>query len=367
MKVTADVPLIFMHIPKCGGMSLFSSLAETFGPRIVDLYDDSPRSVGRFRLKIQDKSKLVYCGHFSFGLHNWIGRDASYISFVREPISRMISLYYYCLPTFKTKFSPSSGVSLKNMKSNLNYPDFFFDFEKSIAGDYSPEAFFSSKSAELDNGMVRRFSGKGLSAEPCNRSDLERAKQVIESAFSFVGLTERYSESLARLSELFGLNLLREKEVNTGVQARESVGVVGFSDKLMAQIRDMNAFDILLYDWIAEKFDEKGSFLNVKRIRRNGKVNANLPLWFGVGNAPVRHLDLLTFGQKNVTRASLVAVKLISSRVTSDKNVALMTLYKPVDGKRADEFTIIEGHYSPEEAVALLNSLTKAIQQFIKK
>ena len=186
MKVTADVPLIFMHIPKCGGMSLFSSLAETFGPRIVDLYDDSPRSVGRFRLKIQDKSKLVYCGHFSFGLHNWIGRDASYISFVREPISRMISLYYYCLPTFKTKFSPSSGVSLKNMKSNLNYPDFFFDFEKSIAGDYSPEAFFSSKSAELDNGMVRRFSGKGLSAEPCKRSDLERAKQVIESAFSFV-------------------------------------------------------------------------------------------------------------------------------------------------------------------------------------
>ncbi len=368
MKISSESPLIFMHIPKCGGMSLFSSLTETFGTNIVDLYDESPRSIGRFRLQMQDQSKMVYCGHFSYGLHEWISRDASYVSFVREPISRLISLYYYCQPTFKGKFNPKSGVSIDKMKTNLNYPDFFLDFEACIAGDYSPEAFFSAKSAELDNGMVRRFSGKGLSPEICTEQDLERAKLVIESSFSFVGLTERFPESVARLSELFGLPQLREKKVNLGEKARKSTGEVKFSDELVNKIKDMNRFDILLYDWIGAKFDSKGSFLNVKRVKKNPKKTvATAPLWKSVGNAAVRQIDLLTFGQRNLTKANLAAVKLISARVTNEKNVTLTTLYKPVGSKKADEFTIVEGHYSQSEAVVLLNSLTKALQAILKK
>lgn len=368
MKVSSEFPLIFMHVPKCGGMSFFSSLTETFGTNIVDLYDESPRSIGRFRLKMQDESKMVYSGHFSFGLHEWVGRDASYISFVREPISRMISLYYYCIPTFKGKFNPKKGIPVEKMRQNLSYPDFFLDFDQCIAGDYSPEAFFASKSAELDNGMVRRFSGKGMSPDRCTEADLEMAKKVIEKAFSFVGLTERFSESLARISELFGLNLLREKKVNTGSKARENVGMVEFSPELLSKIKDMNRFDILLYDWVSKKFDEKGSFLNVRRVKRNPKkapsVNA---LWYGVGNAAVRQLDLLTFGQKNLTKSNLAAVKLISTRVSNDKTITLTTLFKPTGSNKVDEFTMIEGQYSQTEAINLLNSLTKALQAIVKK
>ena len=357
-----------MHIPKCGGMSFFSSLSETLGTNIVDLYDESPRSLGRFRLKMQDQSKMVYSGHFSFGLHEWLGRDASYISFVREPISRMVSLYYYCIPTFKGKFNPKRGVSIEQMRQNLNYPDFFLDFDQCLTGDYSPEAFFSSKSPELDNGMVRRFSGKGMSVQPCNESDFEMAKKVIETAFSFVGLTERFPESLARFSELYGINVLREKRVNTGNKARESVATIEFSQDLLTRIKDMNRFDIRLYDWISEKFDEKGAFLNVKRVKRNPKKAPGVSsLWSGVGNATIRQLDLLTYGQKNLTKSNLAAVKLISARVSNDKHVTLTTLYKPVGSTKADEFTMIEGHYSQTEAVVLLNSLTKALQAIVKK
>jgi len=368
MKVSSELPLIFMHIPKCGGMSLFSSLAETFGSNIVDLYDESPRSIGRFRLKMQDQSKMVYCGHFSYGLHDWVGRDASYVSFVREPVSRLISLYYYCMPTLKGKFNPNKGISIETMRASLNFPDFFFDFEKCIAGDYSPEAFFSSNSAELDNGMVRRFSGKGLSSDRCNEKDLERAKFVIDNAFSFVGLTERFSESVERIAELFGINLLREKKVNSGDKARQLVGDVSFSDELLSKIREMNKFDILLYEWIEAKFDLKGSFLNVKRVKKNTKkTNPVLPLWYSVGNAAVRQLDLMTFGQKNLTRANLAVVKLMGARVSNDKKIALTTLFKPLGSKKADEFTLIEGHYSESEAVNLLNALTKVLQATLKK
>ena len=88
--------------------------------------------------------------------------------------------------------------------------------------------------------MVRRFSGKGLSPELCTEQDLEWAKLVIESSFSFVGLTDRFPESVARLSELFGLPQLREKKVNLGEKARKSTGEVKFSDELVNKIKDMN-------------------------------------------------------------------------------------------------------------------------------
>lgn len=368
MTISQSSPMIFLHIPKCGGMSLFSALSETFGPQIADLYDDSQRSLGRVRLKLADKTKSVYCGHFSFGMHEWIGREASYVSFVREPISRLESLYSYCIPTLKGKFNPARGVAIEDMHKRLDFPDFFLDFPACIKGDYSPEAFFSSPSAELENGMVRRFSGKGLSSGACTEADLELAKKNIEMFFSFVGITERYDESINRLSELYGLKGLREKKVNVGKKDKAAENTVVFSEDLLAKIRAMNTYDISLYQWICEKFETRGAFRTIKTLPvAKRRSTPTVPLWRSVGSAPVREVDMLTYGQKNLTKLNLNAVKLLSARVTEQNMVSLNLLYRPVGAKRKDEFVSVESHYSPQDAVHLLRSLTAALKAVQKK
>ena len=368
MTISRSSPLIFLHIPKCGGMSLFSALSETFGPQIADLYDDSQRSLGRARLKLMDTTKSVYCGHFSFGLHEWIGREASYVSFVRDPISRLKSLYGYCLPTFKGKFNLSRGVSLEEMHKRIDFPDFFLDFPACIKGDYSPEAFFASPSAELENGMVRRFSGKGLSPEPCTDADLERAKKNIETFFSFIGLTERYDESIARLAELYGIKGLREKKVNVSKTNKDLENDVVFSEELLTKIRSMNVYDISLYKWICDKFDSRAAFKTVKMIPvAKRRSSTTIPLWRSVGNASVRSIDLLTYGQKNLKKLNLHGVKLLKTRVTEQNTVALSLLYKPVGSKKQDEFIVVDSEHSAQDAVHLLKALTAALKALQKK
>ena len=368
MTISRSSPLIFLHIPKCGGMSLFSALSETFGPQIADLYDDSQRSLGRVRLKLADTTKSVYCGHFSLGLHEWIGREASYVSFVREPMSRLKSLYSYCVPTLKGKFNPARGVSIEEMHKRLDFPDFFLDFPACIKADYSPEAFFASPSAELENGMVRRFSGKGLSPEPCTEADLERAKRNIETFFSFIGLTERYDESINRLAELYGIKGLREKKVNVGKPEKDTGSEVVFSEDLLTKIRSMNVYDISLYQWICEKFDSRASFRTVKTIPvAKRRSSPTIPLWRSVGSAQIRNVDMLTYGQKNLKKLNLHAVKLLNARVTEQNTVALSLLYKPVGSKKPDEFVVVDSQHSAQDAVHLLKSLTAALKALQKK
>lgn len=367
MIISQTSPLIFVHIPKCGGMSLFSGLAETFGPQIADLYNESDRTRGKARLKLEDQTKSVYCGHFSFGVHEWMNRKTSYVSFVRDPIDRMVSLYQFCLPTFKGKFSRYRTTPLAEIRRHLELPDFFMDFPACIQGDYSPEAFFNSPSAELDNGMVRRFSGKGLSPEPCTEADYERAIQNIEKFFSFVGITERYEESIARLGELYGLKNLREKKVNVtkpqDVVERKTV----FSDELMEKIKSMNMYDIRLYDWVCQTFDRKDGFKTVRSVPvPKRRSSPSIPLWRSVGAARVRDLDILTYGQKNLKRSQLGSIKLMNARLLDDK-VTVQTLYKPIGSKQKDDFELIDTVYTQKEALHLLQTLTNALKAIQKK
>ena len=300
--ISAQQPLIFMHIPKTGGMSLFTALAEHFGTSIADLYNVSPRNAQVALRAFADPSRAVYCGHYGFGVHEWLNRPASYAAVVREPVARLVSLYHYCLPMLETyrKRLQKAGGQIEALWRDAGLSDFYLDFEATLRGDDSPAAFFRAASAEVDNGMVRRFSGWGLNPLPCPASALDAAKANVEQCFSVVGVLERYADTLQLMGRTFGLPALSENKVNANPTRPE--GEAALPAQVLALIRDRNALDLALYDWLCERFD--AALQAPTRLvavpgggRREG---AGLPLWRSVGTSPLRDIALQNRGKPDL-------------------------------------------------------------------
>jgi hypothetical protein len=275
-----------MHIPKCGGMSLFASLAKILGPAdIADLYNHSQQRLAGVPLLMLDKTKAAYCGHFSFGLHQWLNRPCYYATFVREPVSRMVSLYYFLHGHWREMNTRLTRIRVIGSKAppefHLDFTDWFMSKTESV------EMFFASPSAELDNGMVRRFSGYGLKPEPCPKEALDKAMENIEKYFSFVGVVERYSESIDTMAALFRLSGLKEHTVNVTKRKPQDRRILPPS--ITAKIRHMNQLDLALYDWVSRQFDLRKSNPKAIGVMGFGRMDfSSMPLWKGVGGGRMR-------------------------------------------------------------------------------
>ena len=231
----------------------------------------------------------AYCGHFSFGLHQWLNRPCYYVSMVREPVSRILSLYF---------FLRGMWLRMHNKLTHVGYrpttmPEFHADFSDwFIANREDARVFFSCPSLELDNGMVRRFSGHGLDPAPCPSAALDKAKDNIDKCFSFVGIVERYSESLDLMADIFGLGRLDEHVANKTIRNSQKLTL---PPDIISKIRSKNLLDSELYEWINTTFDARTERQKMKGIMGMGRKDfASMPLWKGVGGG--RHLALKAAG-----------------------------------------------------------------------
>ena len=97
-----DPTLLFMHIAKTGGTSVRRSLANAYDKRErAFVYDpgDLRGAVSRDQFpelpaEVRARLRLVI-GHFPFGLHAYIDRPFRYVTVVRDPVDRVVSLYYH--------------------------------------------------------------------------------------------------------------------------------------------------------------------------------------------------------------------------------------------------------------------------------
>ena len=289
--INQEHPLIFTHIPKTGGMSIFANMCRHFGVRIADMYNISALRPDPIELEtlLNNEQLCVYAGHFPYGLHQWLSRPAYYMAFVRHPIKRVFSLYHYSLPyrDILRELCQQTGRSRQELFTRGEAVDFYQDFTPWFESEATLSRFLSCTSPELENGMVRRFSGVGLRAAPCTREDLQLAKDNIAEHYAFVGIQERFSESAALFRMTFRLNF-REYHVNQGNTDKRKQHKLTIP--LKRRIKELNQFDLELYDWIIARFEQQ---------QENPPTAATLPggrrtdfdqvgLWHAVGESPVR-------------------------------------------------------------------------------
>ena len=230
---SAEPLLIFLHNLKTGGTTLRTIVqrqypvdaVHTVGGRPEEF--GGPKHVGQIEL---DKTRVVQ-GHIPFGLHEALPGQSSYITMLRDPVERMISLYYFTLHSPERAIHRESGDHLASL-----------------------EEFVSSGALlETDNGQTRRLSGLRPSFGQCSAEMLERAKENVRAYFSVVGLSERFDESLLLMKRLFGwtsIFYLREKAT------RRRPNKADLPDRVIRTVLEYNQLDRQLYRFAGELLDQ---------------------------------------------------------------------------------------------------------------
>jgi hypothetical protein len=227
--------LIFLHIPKAAGSTLHRIIEKQYEPSTIFTIPSFYSSKEEFRqaAEFQLKEIKVLKGHMFFGLHEVLPNPSTYITFLRDPVERIISHYYYVLQNpihYLYKDVKANNMSLKE-----------------YAG--------SGLSLELDNGQTRFIAGFNFldHSQPASQEMLEVAKQNLKSHFAVVGIVEEFNKSLITLRKRFDWKTpFYVKENTTKNRLKKKI----ISKDTLEVIKKYNELDIELYRYAKDIFED---------------------------------------------------------------------------------------------------------------
>jgi len=215
--------ICYIHIERAGGTTFNSILRNNYPFYIVltpwELWTNEEKSfIKSNQLKLIQKLIPFLKGigghtiRYNENLGKILNEDIFYITFLRNPINRFISHYYY-------------------QKYTMGIP-------------WNIDDFINER--RFSNFMTKRF---GLD------DDLDKAISTIEK-INFVGITDLFDESLIILKNLLNskFDIFYEKK-NTYFQLNHKKE--SFSNQVMSNILEVNEKDLILYKYALEKFKKK--------------------------------------------------------------------------------------------------------------
>lgn len=269
--------LLFLHVHKTAGTTLHRIIEQEYNPFRIYTIEG-----GRIEWSIDHLKKLsenrragleVVKGHMSFGLHEYLPRPATYITFLRDPVERCISSYSYSKENRFNPFYQRIARENLSLKSFLEIAPWNNNLQcKTIAGidrrEFRPLAIFQ-KMTQAGTGVAGPEFDRWSNAEI-----FERAKENLARYFSFVGLTGRFGESLLVLKYLFGwkVSSFPSYRKSRNRPKRETL-----DSDVLAVVEERNQFDRGLYEFGQKLFQQSWERLpdRVKNDAVPSPINAN--------------------------------------------------------------------------------------------
>jgi hypothetical protein len=231
------IPL-FLHIPKCGGSTIAHVIYQQchsasrehkrskYWHRGVYFYPaglfsrpsapSNPEVAGM--LSRSDLRAVV--GHFSFGIHQHVPAPSLYVTALRNPVSRILSLY-----------------DELRLQKHIEMP---------------LDQFVLNPPYNIHNDQTRRIAGLVESEE--EEGIFQIAMKNLKSHFAVVGLTEKMDETICLMKQSFGWqrhHLYYPKNVTIDRTDRRAI-----SSELIQVIVERNDLDIRLYTWAGQFLEQ---------------------------------------------------------------------------------------------------------------
>jgi Galactose-3-O-sulfotransferase len=222
-RPTANRCIIFLHLPKTGGVTLRRALKWKYAPDMLNFETLTKPAESLADVPLSDRRNArVLTGHLHYGVHDYIPQPCDYITLLREPIARVVSYYYYILG------HPKHWRHAELVRSGMSLDEF---------ARTSPER-------GVEDDQTRMLSGRGageLDAGSLGRKALDEAKRNLEK-FLVVGLTERFDESFILIRRALGWKF------PLYVAGNVSTGPKPASAAALELIRERNQLDLELYE-----------------------------------------------------------------------------------------------------------------------
>lgn len=224
--------IISVHIPKTAGTTLEGIYQAVYGKRHFRI----PNAGGGIDYIARSRQRLdwdtIDCvsGHMSYGLHGHIPDDRKpvYITFLRDPAERLLSLFYYI------KRRPA------HTQHKWTKPLGFMEWLE------------TQRMADHDNGMLRFIAGRsdvGSNKQEgkVTKADYEQAIANLKG-FAFVGFTESFNVDIVKLGEMLGWDVPQYQ--NKLVQKRKKADQ--HSKAVQDYLRQSQSWDYKLVEWTKE-------------------------------------------------------------------------------------------------------------------
>lgn len=234
----ANVTPIIMHLEHTGGSTL-RQIVENQYPAdqiyylfynksktpVDDLMAMSEAERGRYR---------VFLGHLFYGLHRWVPGESTYLTWMRDPIERIVSGYNYQFR--KTK-----------RRHHAAYVSGAMTWARHLETRWRSAAQVG-RVAGGDDDLIRRFNTQTL---PENA--VETALEHLENDFAMVGVTERYDEMLLLMKQLLGWqNPMSYVRVNVSVNRPRFSDLSADDKKLIEAAAEI---EYPVYEYAKKRFE----------------------------------------------------------------------------------------------------------------
>ncbi len=237
---------IFLHIPKTGGMTLYDIIKKNVSEDSTFTIPANGEDLFRNLLPEERQRYRCIMGHAMFGIHEYISNPFYYLTFLRNPVDRLVSQYYHALG------AEGKGLSKMIKENRMSCEDF-------LRGDMNVVYNYQTRMI-AGRAVIRRLSKKhkGLLKDKSVRFTipelLSRAKQNIRNFFRFVGIVERYDESLLIMSRKTGFKNIYYTKVNV---TRRKPDKIVLSDEAREIVHEKNKLDLELYRFANELLDRE--------------------------------------------------------------------------------------------------------------
>lgn len=241
--MTSGRALVFLHIPKTAGSTLRQVIRRHYPPEVIcDVPPETWDEVSAARLS----QIRVLMGHVPFGVHERLSVPADYVTLLREPVDRIVSLYYYVV---------------QRGEAHPLHP---------LVRGRSLDEFVATRHDQLVNAQVRQLSG--IDREP-DAAALAQAKRNLATGMIAFGTDERFDESLLLFRRALGWRRVHYRRSNVTARRKRLAELPAGT---IAAIERQNALDVELFAFARRLLDERiaaGGDAFADELRRFRRIN----------------------------------------------------------------------------------------------